>query len=81
MAISERFKRFQYFNFETNFLKKENIFQITGLRFFSMKPLRLKTSFPFKNALSETNAKTNRLWTAKWTYYKEWSLPVTTLFF
>ena len=31
------------------------------------------TSFPFKTALSETNVKTNRMATTKWTYHKEWS--------
>ena len=31
------------------------------------------TSFAFKTALSETNVKTNRMATTKWTYYKEWS--------
>ena len=30
-------------------------------------------SFPFKTALSETNVKTNRMATTKWTYHKEWS--------
>ena len=32
---SESFKRFQYFNFETNFLKNENLFQKTGVMLFS----------------------------------------------
>ena len=31
------------------------------------------TWFPFKTALSEANINTNRMATAKWTYYKEWS--------
>ena len=31
------------------------------------------TSFPFKTALSETNVKTNRRATTKWTYQKEWT--------
>ena len=31
------------------------------------------TSFPFKTALSEANAKTNRMATTKWTYHKVWS--------
>ena len=31
------------------------------------------TSFPFKTALSETNVKTNRIATTKWTHHKEWS--------
>ena len=35
VRISESFKRFQYFNFETNFLENENLFQKTGVPFFS----------------------------------------------
>ena len=35
VTISESFKRFQYFNFETNFLENENLFQKTGVLFFS----------------------------------------------
>ena len=35
VTISESFKRFQYFNFETNFLKQENLFQRSGVPFFS----------------------------------------------
>ena len=35
VTISESFKRFQYFNFETNFLENENLFQKTGVQFFS----------------------------------------------
>ena len=35
VTISESFKRFQYFNFETNFLENENLFQKTGVPFFS----------------------------------------------
>ena len=35
VTISKSFKRFQYFNFETNFLENENLFQKTGVPFFS----------------------------------------------
>ena len=37
VTISESFKRFQYFNFETNFLEKENLLKTekTGVPFFS----------------------------------------------
>ena len=34
-AISGNFERFQYFNFETDFLENENLFQKTGVPFFS----------------------------------------------
>ena len=35
VTISESFKRFQYFNFETNFLENRNLFQKPGVMFFS----------------------------------------------
>ena len=35
VTISESYKRFQYFNFDTNFLENENFFQKTGVPFFS----------------------------------------------
>ena len=35
VTISGNFKRFQYFNFETDFLVNENLFQKTGVPFFS----------------------------------------------
>ena len=37
VTISESFKRFQYFNFETDFLENEDLFQKTGVPFFSWK--------------------------------------------
>ena len=35
LIISESCERFQCFNFETDFLENENLFQKTGLPFFS----------------------------------------------
>ena len=35
VTINENLKRFQYFNFETNFLENENLFQKTGVPSFS----------------------------------------------
>ena len=37
MTFAESFERFQYFKFETNFLKHENVFQNTEESFFSWK--------------------------------------------
>ena len=37
VTICENFKRFQYFNFETDFLENKNIFQKTWVPFFSWK--------------------------------------------
>ena len=36
-TITGNLERFQYFNFETNFLKNDNFFQKTGVAFFSWK--------------------------------------------
>ena len=74
MTISESFKRFQHFNFKTNFLKNENIFQKKLENRFLDEATKIEiTPFPFKTALSEANVKTNRMATTKWTYHKEWS--------
>ena len=35
VTITEKFERFQYFNFESNFVKIENHFQKAGVMFFS----------------------------------------------
>ena len=43
MTISVNFERFQYFNFETDFLENENLFQKTGVPVFKLKALKLKT--------------------------------------
>ena len=72
MTINESFKRFQYLNFQTNFLENENLFQKT-VPFLVEATKSDNTSFSFKTALSEANVKTNRMATAKWTYHKEWS--------
>ena len=37
VTISGNFERFQYFNFEADFLENEKIFQKTGVPFFSLK--------------------------------------------
>ena len=37
VIITENFKRFQYFDFETDFLESEKLFQKTGILFFSWK--------------------------------------------
>ena len=68
VTISESFERFQ-----NKFSGKRKPSSKNWSTVFQLKPLRLKTSFPFKTALSETNVKTNRMATTKWTYHKEWS--------
>ena len=72
MTISESFKHFQYFNFETNFLENANLFQKTGVPLVEATKFE-NTAFPFKTALSDANVKKNRMVTTKWTYHKEGS--------
>ena len=80
MIISESFKRFQYFSFETNFRENENVFQKAGAPFFVWNHKTENASFPFKTALSEA-IKTNRMATTKWTYHKEWSFAINYFIF
>ena len=49
VTISESFKRFQYFDFETNFLENENLFQKTGVPSFSWN------HWDWKHQLKQTN--------------------------
>ena len=35
VTINRKFERFQYFNFEIDFLKNENLFQKTGMQVLS----------------------------------------------
>ena len=70
VIISEGFKGFQYFNFETNFWKTKSIIMKLEYR-FSVETTKIEnTSFPFKTALSEADVKTSRMATTKWTYHK-----------
>ena len=65
MTTSGNFERFQYFNFETNFLENENLFQKTGEPFCSWKYMIENATFPYKTALSEANVKINRTESSK----------------
>ena len=81
MTISENFKRFQYFNFETDFLENENLFQNSRVRFLVESTKIENASFPYKTAISEANVKTNKMVTTKWTYHKERSFASNCLSF
>ena len=71
MTITKNFERFQYFNFQTNFLKNKNLFQKTGISFL-VQSAKIETGiFPYKTALSEANVKINRMGSTKWTFHKE----------
>ena len=60
MTFSENFKRFQWFNFETDFLENENLFQKTGVLFFENTKIE-NVSFPHQTAISEANVETNKV--------------------
>ena len=51
----------------------KTFFKNLGHRFLVETTKIENTSFPFKTALSETNVKTNRMATTKWTYHNECS--------
>ena len=82
MTISGNFERFQYFNFETDFLENENLFQKTGVP-FSVESTKIENaSFPYKTAISESNVKANRVVNVQnGPITKARVLPVTTIFF
>ena len=78
MTVIESFKRFQYFNFEKNFLENENLFQNTGVLFLVEATEIEIPPFPFKTALSEANVKTNRMATTNGPITKSEVLLATT---
>ena len=80
VRTSGNLERFRYFNFETNFLKNENLFEKTGVSFFILITKIENKKIPYKTALSEANVKTNRMGSTKRTYLKESSFA-TNLFF
>ena len=49
----------------------ENLFQKTGVPFFSYSTKIENASYPYKTTISEANVKTNRMVNTKWTYHKE----------
>ena len=61
MTITGNFKCFQCYNFDTNFLKNENLFQKMKHPFLAKSTKIENATFPYKNALSEANVKTNRI--------------------
>ena len=45
VTINRNFEPFEHFNFETDFLENENLFEKTGALFFQLKALRLKMHY------------------------------------
>ena len=81
MSINRNFDCFQYSNFEVDFLEKKSYFKKLEYH-FSVEGTKIEIApFPYKTAISEANAMINRMVSAKWTYHKKRSLPVTSLSF
>ena len=55
----ENFEHFQYFNFETDFLEKENFFKKLEYRFLVECSKIEKASFRHKTVMSEANVNGN----------------------
>ena len=68
VTISKNFEHFQYFNFETDFLENENVFQKSWSTAFQLKVLRLKTHH-LHTKLSYV--KTNRMGSTTCNYHEE----------
>ena len=73
MTITGTFELFQYFNFETSFLKNENLFKKMENRFLVESDRIENATFSYKTAVTEANVKTNRMGSTKWTYHQEQS--------
>ena len=60
---------FSMLNFETNFLKKENLF-FKKLENTTIESTTIESvTYPYKTSLSEASVKTNRMGSTKWIYY------------
>ena len=81
MTITGNFECFQYLSLKQIFWKTKTFFKKLEYRFLVESTKIQKSSFPYKTIISETNVKTNRMVSIKWTYHKEKSLQVTILFF
>ena len=72
LTITGNFERFQYFYFETNFLKNEKInIKKLEYRFLVESTAIENATFPYKTTLSEANLKTNRMGSTKWSCHEE----------
>ena len=80
MWESGNFERFQYSNFETNFLENETFIKKLEYLFLVESSKIENASFPYKTAFSEVSVKTNRIESIESTYHKDAVLPVTTSF-
>ena len=78
-TITGDIERFHFLNLETDFLKYENFFKKIEHRFLVEITAIENAIFPYKTALSEIKAKTNRMEITK-SITKNFFLPLATLF-
>ena len=72
MTISENCKRYQYFNFEIDFLESKNRFQKSGAAFLVENTSIQSCIISIQSChTSEANVKTNEIVNTKCTYHKE----------
>ena len=65
-----KFSMFSILNFETNFLKKENLFFKKLENSFIVESTTIESvTYPYITSLSEASVKTNRMGSTKWIYY------------
>ena len=82
ITISENFKRFQYFNFEINFLKNKNLFSKNWSTVFKLKALISKTHhFYTKPPNQKPISRQIEWWLQNGPITKNRVLPVTASFF
>ena len=81
MTTSENFERFQYCNFETDFLENKTFLKKLECRFLAESTKIENALFPYKTSISEANVKTNKVVPTKWTYHKERSFASTYFIF
>ena len=81
VAISGNFKRFQYSNFETDFLENGSLFQKTGVPFFSWISTKIENvSLPYKTVYQKPMVRQIEWWVQNGPITKNGVYPVTTLF-
>ena len=80
MTISRNFERFQYYNFETDFLENENLKKLVYRLLVENTKIE-NASLPYKTAISEANFNTLELWAQNGPITRRWVLPVAILFF
>ena len=78
MRIIKNFKCFQYFNFETDFLENENLFQ----KAFLDESIKIEnTSFPYKLPYQKSMLRQTKWWLQNGPIKKNEVLPITSLYF